>query len=331
MIFPILFPKPKLHIYSKLITDKEHNNGAFKVVLNQGVYFFQIWGASSSNKSLGGYSEGFLTINNAVQIFARIGGKGNCLIDNIGPISGGQNGGGAAYLSQYQSICSGGGGTDLRFYKDSVYYRFIVAGGAGTSAINAFGGGLIGGTINNVNRGKGATQENPGFGCVNGAGCNKGTFGKGGDASIGDFGGGGGGGWFGGASGSSYASSWTAGGGGSGYVLTRASYKPDWYPLSKRKDLFLYRAKTIQGNESFPAIEDGMEVGHLGDGAVRIIFIHDRTTPRSFVFLVIILLCYEIVDRERVQRPNSNQNQSAVLQPQLWFYQQPMYYYYQPQ
>ena len=287
----ILFSlKPKLHIYDKLFTQNENENYSTFLELSPGTYFIQVWGASSMEKSLGGYSEGFLTLLNDLPIYIQLGGRGTCYQQGIGYAEGGRNGGGAAFTQEYQKICGAGGGTDIRAFQNSLYYRFIVAGGAGTSAANAFGGGESGGTVPNVYRGKGGTQIHPGSKCYAGEGCVAGTFGIGGTRAPVNAGGGGGGGWFGGASGGNNKNRWYAGGGGSGYVLTKRSYQPDWYPLKGVEKLFMYRAKTIGGNLTFPAPKGGTEIGHFGDGCARIVFIHNRSTPYNFVFIIIIAL-----------------------------------------
>ena len=304
----ILFSlKPRLHIYDKLFTQNENENYSAYIELGPGTYFFQVWGASSMELSRGGYSEGFLTLLNDLPIYIQLGGRGICYKEGIGSAEGGRNGGGAAFTKEFQKICGAGGATDMRAYQNTLYHRFIVAGGAGTSAANAFGGGDTGGTVPNIYRGRGATQYNPGTQCYSGDGCVAGSFGVGGTRSPLNPGGGGGGGWFGGASGGNNKKRWYAGGGGSGYVLTRKSYQPDWYLLQGVEKLFLYRAKTIGGNLTIPAPGGGTEIGHYGDGCARIVFIHNKTSPDSFVFIVIIALTTIKISPQNLKHLNSQQ------------------------
>lgn len=205
----------------------------YSMVLNPGKYLLEVWGAkgghhSSEEASGGGYSRGELVLTTPTNIFAVAGSAGKSA--GSGNIAqGGCNGGGNGVTgSGYTS--GGGGASHISAIKNDLAYRIIVAGGAGGSYYSGScpvkggeGGGEEGSNgylcrNNDLANGMGANQVRPGLGCAKGTlnQCNAGSFGKGGDSSIGT-GCGGGGGWWGGASTKQAVS--VGAGGGSGFIF----------------------------------------------------------------------------------------------------------------
>lgn len=183
-------------------------------------------------------------------------------------------------VAQEIPIMVDGGASDIRINDDSLYARVIVAGGGGSDGASnkhgMYGGGLSGGTSSESygTGGDGATQTAGGTGSSNSA--TKGIFGYGGKgiyASNG-YAGAGGGGWYGGAGSSpdSSADDDRGGGGGSGYVYTSetANNYPSGCLLNSL--YYLVDAQTIDGATSIPSPnnENETEIGHTGDGFVRI-------------------------------------------------------------
>ena len=266
------------------------------ITLPAGRYCLECWGAQGGYRSSteyggkGGYSKGILTLKEATDVFLYAGGKGgtNPLLSN-GVVSGGFNGGGYRY-----GYCGGGGASDIRIGTDSLYARVIVAGGGGSdgSAIKGggAGGGISGQTTPATNYGTGGlggqstysgsststtatTQATSGLNTSN-TSLTYGGFGFGGAGLfVNDgYGGAGGGGWYGGqgtlpdTSGDDNK----GGGGGSGFVYTRdtASSIPIGYLLSGQ--YYLTQADTKQGTSSFISPNNTTEMGHSGDGYIRI-------------------------------------------------------------
>lgn len=171
--------------------------------------------------------------------------------------------GGDGYKASVKSP-GGGGGSDCRVGKDSLFSRVIVAGGGGGAgqgvSYGPYAGGY-GGGVNGETR-KGYDGRPGGDG---GTGSSGWAFGIGGPAT--QYGsGGGGGGWYGGGCGDNTA----PGGGGSGYVYTAgtASQYPSGCLLNSL--YYLSNAQTIAGNQSFPAPGGDNETGHSGNGYARI-------------------------------------------------------------
>jgi len=223
-------------------TDFEYDEGAvYSYSIPQGVarVNFQVWGAQGGSYNgarggLGGYAEGSLSD-----------------FSNVNTISvyvGGQNGYNGGASSNYGA---GGGATDIRINGETLNDRFLVAGGGGgAGSVNGgYGGGLQAGSGANgyngggdlVPGGIGAAQSGSMFGV---------------NTTFANRGGGGGAGWYAGSNGDNGSSSGTrpGGGGGSGYVSS-----------------MLQNARTVAGNNEFPAVYEGTETGHNGNGFARII------------------------------------------------------------
>ena len=220
----------------------------YEGTLPPGVYLFEVWGGpafTSDDKPIpGGFSSGKIILTEETNIFVHVGGGGSKAEDKENLPLGGYNGGGSTIYGR-----SGGGGTDIRLFEDSLYSRVIVAGGSG-GGTESFGGGLNGHVIELPNRGNPGSQTKPGEGCYEGEGCNDGSFGYGGNATK-EIGGGGGGGWYGGASGSKTPKdTWGAGGGGSGFVLTSSTIKdvPEGYKINDYL-FFLHETVILSGND----------------------------------------------------------------------------------
>ena len=82
----------------------------------------------NSQGGAGGYSSGILTLFKRTNIYVVIGGKG-INPETSGTHQGGYNGGGRSC----ERAGSGGGATDFRLLRDSLYTRVLVAGGGGGS------------------------------------------------------------------------------------------------------------------------------------------------------------------------------------------------------
>ena len=93
----------------------------------RGTHTLTVWGASGGGK--GGYSTGVVNLNENMNLYIYVGGKGT-----LGS-TGGFNGGGD--VSGNTSAVSGGGASDIRIGTDSLYARVIVAGGGGGAAATA--------------------------------------------------------------------------------------------------------------------------------------------------------------------------------------------------
>jgi hypothetical protein len=278
----------------------------YTYLFTPGLYFLEVWGASGGNATItcteqtspyptyggkGGYSKGVIRINKRTNSFIYVGEKG-FIVDQRNKNSNGTfGGGGNLTVTSGGHGCIGGGASDIRLNSDSLYSRVIVAGGGGGAA-----GGLTDrvGTHGGDAGGKegyngfcdtqpqsyytiGGTQESGGK--VHGSYCTqtgyKGEFGLGG-GSVNDcgtnYGGSGGGGWFGGAGGGHRIS----GAGGSGYVFNETSYKPPNFLLNQ--SYYLAFASILDGKAEFPVPSEYVnsysnEIGHIGDGAVRISYI----------------------------------------------------------
>lgn len=207
-----------------------------------------------SETSNGGYVCGDIDISDDLDVYVNVGGNGimampacssidfRTLATVANPVLG-YNGGGIGRDTVGMTHAHGGGGTDFRLLPssdaNSLYSRFMVAGGGGASRLNYAGGGG-GGDVGGVcspdspssNYGPGTQSSSPsgsysqivgGFGYGGGGYYNSNTV----SAPI-YYTGSGGGGWFGG-SGSYRANTYASGAGGSGYVLTDTSYKPTGY------------------------------------------------------------------------------------------------------
>ena len=232
----------------------EFSNDYLDVVLGNGCYFFELWGASgfSDDFCSGGYGSYVnATINLYVptEIKLYIGGTGNFCI-------GGFNGGGYGIKGTETEYCSGGGGsTDIR-YNSSLNSRILVAAGGGGygsyySACKKGSNGDASGKTGDFG-GYGGTQTSGGLGGIYSASIfngKNGTFGFGGNATGRSYSGGGGGsGYYGG--GGSYE---MGGGGGSSYI--------HHYIIGNN----------IKGGREMPHPDGSIKVGYMGNGAIKII------------------------------------------------------------
>jgi hypothetical protein len=239
-----------------------------------GKYKLELWGAQGGCKDngtgcgarygKGGYSTGELLLgsNDELQIYVGgQGGNGSSLYNgwnsydvtnNKGKVTNG--------ASSDNNNGYGGGASDIRIGGSTTRHRFIVAGGGGGALSDQGSAGYGGGT--NGGDGTGSCSTN-GKGGMQTLGGGNGGFGWGGSGSRSSAGGG----WYGG-SGGSYCS-----GGGSGFVLTSETPEaslPSNYEVDTRR-YTLSNAETLGGREvSFPAVNGSSEIGHSGNGFVRI-------------------------------------------------------------
>lgn len=264
------------------IMDFNYTGSTQSKTLKPGTYTIECWGGQGGTYSsyiggYGGYSKGTITLTEATTVYISVGGAGSSSSTTAG-----FNGGGTGISSGR----GGGGATDVRIGKNSLYSRVIVAGGgggAGVTSANAnpcgCGGGEYGGdgyyndttgsyTIGQNRCGGSASQT---AGGKTWSTSTQATFGQGGNAS-GYSCGGGGGGWYGG--GGAYDNDSDSdgrwGGGGSGYVYTSSTAKnyPNGCLLNSTH--YLTNAKTIAGNKSFKSPTGKNETGHTGNGFCRI-------------------------------------------------------------
>lgn len=231
------------------------------VAPSSGKYLVEVWGAQGYTRNIGGgkggYASSVVNFDANSTLYVNVGGQN------------GFNGGGAP-----SNLAGGygGGGTDLRVEGNTLYHRFIVAGGGGGefNGIAGVGGGLSGGNVSNRGTQYGGTQTSAGYSTRNGS---SGSFGQGGNAYYGGGASGGGGGWYGGAGGSTDYSAYydaddDSGAGGSGYVLTATSSKPTGYALGEK--YFTSDSRLLSGAESMPAPTGGTQIGQTGNGFARI-------------------------------------------------------------
>lgn len=264
------------------IMDFNYTGSVQSKTLKPGTYTIECWGGQGGTYSsyiggYGGYSKGTITLTEATTVYISVGGAGSSSSTTAG-----FNGGGTGISSGR----GGGGATDVRIGKNSLYSRVIVAGGgggAGVTSANAnpcgCGGGEYGGdgyyndttgsyTIGQNRCGGSASQT---AGGKTWSTSTQATFGQGGNAS-GYSSGGGGGGWYGGggAYDNDFDSDGRWGGGGSGYVYTSSTAKnyPNGCLLNSTH--YLTNAKTIAGNKSFKSPTGKNETGHTGNGFCRI-------------------------------------------------------------
>jgi hypothetical protein len=276
------------------IVDFSYTGGMQMITLPKGVYELEVWGAegggqawyvpgdlgSGTNLGIGGkggYSKGTITITQNETVYVYVGGHGYGGYTGT-LIPGGFNGGGTAMgSSAAEPGGSGGGASDIRIGSNSLYARTIVAGGGGGGGEEGGDYGGAGGGVAGLqgNIGLGGTQIAPGN-VANGGGVG---FGQGANIALAD-GGGGGGGWYGGGRGSATDANGTdnnGGGGGSGWVFTQANdnagytsstYTGGGWLLNSTH--YLTNAVTIDGSQTFLSPVGINEIGHAGDGFVRI-------------------------------------------------------------
>jgi hypothetical protein len=290
-----VFMKMNNKIYdagANAVMDFAYTGTAQAISLPRGQYIIECWGAQGGYRSSsdyggkGGYSVGTLTLTQSTDLYIYVGGAGNSsttrLSNNSSIYEGGFNGGGHRY--DYKG---GGGATDVRIGKDSLYARVIVAGGGGsdgaTNKKGMYGGGLEGGSTTEScgSGGYGGTQTGNTWltttrstnASYDTASCYAGFgFGGNGNYASSGYGGAGGGGWYGGSG--SYPDGSgdddRGGGGGSGYVYTAetAVNYPDGNYVNS--SYYLTNAQTIAGNQSFKSPDGTNETGHTGNGFCRI-------------------------------------------------------------
>jgi hypothetical protein len=290
-----VFMKMNNKIYdagANAVMDFAYTGTAQAISLPRGKYIIECWGAQGGYRSSsdyggkGGYSVGTLTLTQSTDLYIYVGGAGNSsttrLSNNSSIYEGGFNGGGHRY--DYKG---GGGATDVRIGKDSLYARIIVAGGGGsdgaTNKKGMYGGGLEGGSTTEScgSGGYGGTQTGNTWltttrstnASYDTASCYAGFgFGGNGNYASSGYGGAGGGGWYGGSG--SYPDGSgdddRGGGGGSGYVYTAetAVNYPDGNYVNS--SYYLTNAQTIAGNQSFKSPDGTNETGHTGNGFCRI-------------------------------------------------------------
>lgn len=276
-------------------------NVTLQMTLPKGQYRLEAWGSAAgyftssggwsgdAYGGTGGYARGTITLTASATVFLHPGGIGT-------------NGGVSRYTSGSNPYYEGsGGGSDIRFLQDTIYYRILAAGGGGhkgsqsqygseTPLPGGGGGGPIG--IGGTGRNGGAGTQTAGGATGTGYNLdnhwyNNGGFGSGGSwrGNYDVMDGMGGGGWYGGGAGGyqQYSSggqppvvttTYYPGGGGSGFVLTSstAGNAPSGYGLGS--GYYLTDALTKTGHDSGdPVTEpDGSTAasGHFGDGYIRI-------------------------------------------------------------
>ncbi len=117
----------------------DYTGNVQEMTLKSGIYQLECWGASGGSYSTpyfggkGGYSIGVVTLNRNITLYCNVGGTTTT-------VDGGWNGGGVGYKNGK----GGGGATDIRLDKNSLYSRIIVAGGGGGAGV-VYGGGWYGG------------------------------------------------------------------------------------------------------------------------------------------------------------------------------------------
>ena len=275
-----------------------------------GKFKIECWGAQGGTSEnveggKGGYTSGEIELTKYVNAFLYIGAQGytcdnfeesvNCYMNNT--FNGGGSGKSLNDKDGLRLSTSGGGGTDIRFQRDTFNHRVIVAGGGGGSGsgtqnyIGSFSGGVGGGNQGgdgtrsdhhtSYQYGTGANQTDPGY-IYNFLDLNKGDFGVGGDSYLDGCGGGGG--WYGGGGGKQAAS---GGGGGSGFILTESTSSfPDSYAF-KNKQFSFSNIELKDGSLSFltPNSLEKEETGHSGNGAIRITLLKLSSYQKYFCYL----------------------------------------------
>jgi len=209
----------------------------------KGYYKLEVWGAQGGSYNAtyhggyGGYSEGYILLEETDTLYIAVGGKGVHLGSNVSG-NGGYNGGGSIlewWSDGNERRSTGGGAThialnnnlgELKYYVDNQDDVLIVAGGGGGGHDNAvlgasgYGiGGSGGGTNGGNTLGYQYSDKVVALGATQETGKGHGSFGQGGTMPVGGekpglFSGGGGG-WYGGEEG------WRGGAGGSGHLSNK--------------------------------------------------------------------------------------------------------------
>lgn len=209
------------------------NQVQVKNITVPGYYKLETWGAQGGGNSTyvggyGGYSQGYVYLEDNTNLYIAIGGAGNYCTGSSCTATGGYNGGGAcqAYTESTSTCGSGGGATHIALMtgtlssleenKDSI---LMVAGGGGganlcNSCCNYASGGHGGGStaVGSINMGAPDWTANGGAAATGGTQTSGNAFGQG-AGGTGTMYVGAGGGYYGGLS-----SGINGAGGGSGYI-----------------------------------------------------------------------------------------------------------------
>ena len=304
-------------------------SGTYKTIsLPAGQYKLECWGASGGYRSSsssyvgkGGFSKGTLTLLEDTDLYLYAGGSGN-----TGGSSGGWNGGG-----RRSSYPGGGGASDIRIGSTSLYARVIVAGGGGSEGGPSKKGGNGGGTSGqSVSSGFGTggygggptgvtdsswqtTSQSTSTTTQEGAYAGFG-FGGNGISYASGHGGAGGGGWYGGAG--CYPDSSQdddrGGGGGSGYVYTESTASNYPSECLLNSNYYLTNAETIAGNVSFLSPFKINEIGHLGDGYIRITVLNIVLKNPFVLFNGGIKLDYFKIEKEEKTKEEMIENSESL-------------------
>ena len=287
-LLPTLYVKATNLVTRVEVHDFDYTGSAVEVTLEPGEHKLECWGAQGGSVpsavtafgGKGGYSVGNLIIKDNTPIFVYVGeeGKAPSLQSSM---SASFNGGGAGRSNSYYG-CSGGGASDIRISNDSLYARIIVAGGGGGAHTNPteYAGGVGGGEISGGSVQTRATQTTPGS-YYNNSYNTAPTFGVGGSALPNGTSAGGGGGWYGGSAQSINDHNYQSGGG-SGYVYNSnsAANYPSECLLDSSK--YLVNSYTFAGDQEFLSPSGISEIGHSGNGYVRITSTTQGTQESNF-------------------------------------------------
>lgn len=240
-------------------------NSNFNVPI-EGFYKLETWGAEGGlNGGKGGYATGVIYLTKSSLVSVTVGSTGSEGTSYCG--GEGVNGGGCTYAQ----AGGGGGASDVRLIGGGFEHRVIVAGGGGGKGRDSCAAGAPA-NVGNLDQGSCGIQGGAGSMFAPGeAGFkatdfgNPGEFGLGAAAKTGSYpGGAGGGGWFGGGSG--FSAGWSSGGGGGSNFVFTATHPNS--SLTSR--YFLKNATTFSGVGEFLSPSGVLEVGHSGNGFVKI-------------------------------------------------------------
>ena len=280
-----------------------------EIIFRPGLYQIECQGAQGYNHNeqyvggKGAYVKGTILLKRETNFFLYIGeyGKEPYFYQNS------FNGGG---IGQF----GGGNATDIRYTDgnwsnfDSLKSRIIVAAGGGgpDSSLKGGVGGTFEGKKGENGHGDGGKQT------IGGIGCSNGTFGKGGgEVSTGYSGNGGGGsGYYGGSSDQSCGD--YGGGGGSSFISGHPGC--DGIKSSSTEGRIVHTGQSyhysgyffkdtlmLSGDEYMPSPNGGTELGHSGNGTIRITILGGyvcsicaRKSALPYLNLVyIFLLCHK--------------------------------------
>ena len=263
-------------------------------ILSKGKYLFELWGASGGGEGggKGAFASGVIAFQKETELYIYVGGQGEGLLSGNNNADGGCNGGGKGgqAAAGYGTGCGGGGSSDIRIDSDDHNNRIIVAGGGGGSCSDGLGDGGAAGRM--VGHDSGGAKISLGGGQEN---CSIFFQGEDGRDSVNysslgaQGGGGGGGGWYGGCT-YKYSGTQTnsGGGGGSSYI--------SGYPGFDENDKYVFSHYNLfDGTEYFLSPQKEMELGHSGDGFIRISLLqifcsNNRKTIKSIYYVFVIIL-----------------------------------------